>query len=109
VTESKNLKGTDGGIRVELSPFLHRELPEPLYSQLYHWIKKEIEEGRLLPGMKMPSIRQMTTHLKVSRNTVVLAYQQLQSEGYLDSVPKSGIWVAEIEKPPLHPGQDPIL
>lgn len=103
MTESKNLKGTDGGIRVELSPFLHRELPEPLYSQLYHWIKKEIEEGRLLPGMKMPSIRQMTTHLKVSRNTVVLAYQQLQSEGYLDSVPKSGIWVAEIEKPPLHP------
>ncbi|MGM7723081.1 PLP-dependent aminotransferase family protein [Metabacillus sp. Hm71] len=88
---------------MELTPFLNKELPESLYSQLYHWIKKEIEEGRLLPGMKMPSIRQLTTHLKVSRNTVEAAYQQLQSEGYLESVPKSGIWVAEIEKPLLHP------
>ncbi len=88
---------------MELTPFLQKELPEPLYSQLYHWIKKEIEEGRLLPGMKMPSIRQLTIHLKVSRNTVEAAYQQLQSEGYLESVPKSGIWVAEIEKPSLHP------
>jgi GntR family transcriptional regulator/MocR family aminotransferase len=102
VTEIKKSIGTDGGLTVELTPFLHKELPEPLYSQLYHWIKKEIEEGRLLPGMKMPSIRQLTTHLKVSRNTVEAAYQQLQSEGYLESVPKSGIWVAEIEKPPLH-------
>lgn len=102
VTELKKSIGTDGGLTVELTPFLRKEFPEPLYSQLYHWIKKEIEEGRLLPGMKMPSIRQLTTHLKVSRNTVEAAYQQLQSEGYLESVPKSGIWVAEMEKPPLH-------
>lgn len=88
---------------MEFTPFLDKELPEPLYNQLYHWIKKEIEGGRLLPGTKMPSIRQLTTHLKISRNTVEAAYQQLQSEGYLESVPKSGIWVAEIEKPPLHP------
>ncbi|RQW73628.1 PLP-dependent aminotransferase family protein [Lysinibacillus composti] len=102
VTETKSLIGTDGGSTVEISPFLQKDSPEPLYSQLYHWIKKEIEEDRLLPGMKMPSIRQLTTHLKVSRNTVVSAYEQLQSEGYLESVPKSGIWVAEIEKPTLH-------
>jgi GntR family transcriptional regulator / MocR family aminotransferase len=102
VTEFKSLIGTDGGLEMELTPFLNRELPEPLYIQLYDWIKKEIEEGTLLPGMKMPSIRQLTTHLKVSRNTVETAYQQLQSEGYLESVPKSGIWVAEIEKPVIH-------
>lgn len=88
---------------MEITPFLQKELPEPLYSQLYYWIKKEIEEGRLLPGMKMPSIRQLTLHLKVSRNTVEAAYQQLQAEGYIESVPKSGIWVAEIEKPFFHP------
>lgn len=99
--ELEKLIGTDGGPKVELTPFLHKELPEPLYSQLYHWIKKEIEENRLLPGTKMPSIRQLTNHLKVSRNTIEAAYQQLQSEGYLESVPKSGIWVAEIEKPSL--------
>ncbi|WP_042374896.1 MocR-like pyridoxine biosynthesis transcription factor PdxR [Neobacillus jeddahensis] len=87
---------------MELTPFLQKELPEPLYSQLYHWIKKEIEEDRLLPGMRMPSIRQLMIHLKVSRNTVEAAYQQLQSEGYLESVPKSGIWVAEMEMPSLH-------
>lgn len=102
VTELKSLIGTDGGTTVEFSPFLQKELPEPLYSQLYHWIKKEIEEGRLLPGTKMPSIRQLTIFLKISRNTVEAAYQQLQSEGYLESVPKSGIWVAEIEKLSWH-------
>ncbi|WP_318505776.1 PLP-dependent aminotransferase family protein [Bacillus sp. T3] len=88
---------------MELTPFLDKKLPEPLYSQLYNWIKKEIEEGRLLTGTKLPSIRQLTNHLKVSRNTVEAAYQQLQSEGYLESVPKSGIWVAEMEQPLLHP------
>ncbi|GAE32984.1 transcriptional regulator [Halalkalibacter hemicellulosilyticusJCM 9152] len=88
---------------MELTPFLQKDSKEPLYSQLYGWIKKEIEESRLLAGMKMPSIRQLTLHLKVSRNTVEAAYQQLQSEGYLESVPRSGIWVAEIEKPFLHP------
>lgn len=103
VTEFNNLIGTDGGLTLELTPFLQKELAEPLYSQLYHWIKKEIEECRLLPGTKMPSIRQLTLHLKVSRNTVETAYQQLQSEGYLESVPKSGMWVAEIEKPFWHP------
>lgn len=103
MTVFKKTIGTAGGLTVEITPFLHRESSEPLYSQLYHWIKNEIEEGRLLPGMKMPSIRQLTAHLKVSRNTVETAYQQLQSEGYLESVPKSGIWVAEIEKPLLHP------
>lgn len=102
MTELKSLIGTDGGLNMELTPFLDRDLSEPLYSQLYHWIRKEIEEGRLLPGVKMPSIRQLTMHLKVSRNTVEAAYQQLQSEGYLESVPKSGIWVAEIEKPLLN-------
>ncbi|NRD78058.1 PLP-dependent aminotransferase family protein [Bacillus sp. BRMEA1] len=103
VTEIKNLKGTDGGIKVELTPFLQKDLPEPLYSQLYHWIKREIEEGRLQPGTKMPSIRQLSIYLKISRNTVETAYQQLQSEGYLESVPKSGIWVAEMEEPFFHP------
>jgi len=102
VTELKSLIGTDGGLTMELTPFINKDLPESLYSQLYHWIKKEIEENRLLPGMKMPSIRQLTTHLKVSRNTIEAAYQQLKAEGYLESIPKSGIWVTEIEKPLQH-------
>ncbi len=103
MTEIKSLIGTGGGAKVEFTPFLDKELPDPLYSQLYHWIKREIEAGRLLPGTKLPSFRQLATHLKVSRNTVEAAYQQLQAEGYLESVPKSGIWVAEIEEPVMPP------
>lgn len=83
---------------MEITPFIHREKTIPLYSQLYHWMKTEIEEGRLLPGTKVPSIRQLTHHLQISRNTVDAAYQQLQAEGYLESIPRSGIWVAEIEE-----------
>lgn len=111
MTEFKSLIGTDGGFHVEFTPFLDKELPEPLYSQLYHWIKREIDEGRLLPGTKLPSIRQLSTHLQVSRNTVEGTYQQLQAEGYLESVPKSGMWVAEMEKLLLPPiaSEEPIL
>lgn len=96
---------------MEISPFLNKELPEPLYIQLYHWIRKEIEDGRLMPGTKMPSIRELTANLNVSRNTVETAYQQLQAEGYLESIPKSGVWVAEIEKPVWHlpPVKHPII
>ncbi|WP_265415876.1 MocR-like pyridoxine biosynthesis transcription factor PdxR [Paenibacillus albus] len=49
---------------------------------------------------RLPSIRQLSAHLVVSKNTVEAAYQQLLSEGYLQSRPRSGIFVLPLEQVP---------
>lgn len=69
---------------------------EPLYEQIYRYLKEEIKTGRLAVNTKLPSTRNLAFHLQVSRNTIDLAYSQLVSEGYVESVPKSGYYVNEI-------------
>lgn len=68
----------------------------PMYEQIYSFIKNEIKEGRLTEAYKLPSARNLASHLNISRNTVDMAYSQLVSEGYIEAVPKSGFYVAAI-------------
>ncbi len=68
-----------------------------LYEQIYEYIKDEICAGKLLSGEKLPSTRSLAEHLLVSRSTVDLAYEQLLSEGYLESVPCRGYFVQGTE------------
>ena len=65
-----------------------------LADQLYGALRREIEQGRLAPGAKMPSKRQLAAHLSVSTATVEAAYGRLSSEGYCESRPRSGIYAA---------------
>ena len=58
---------------------------EPLYIQLYRHFRTEIEQNNLKEGVKMPSIRWLADSLSVSKITVEKAYQQLLSEGYIQS------------------------
>lgn len=68
----------------------------PLYQQLYTHIKTEIQSGSLPYGSKLPSSRNLASHLQVSRNTVDTAYSQLVSEGYIEARPKTGYFVNQI-------------
>lgn len=68
----------------------------PLYEQIYNYIKNEIRTGKLTVTQKLPSTRSLSVNLQISRNTVELAYSQLLSEGYIESRPKSGYYVADI-------------
>ncbi|MBS4161395.1 GntR family transcriptional regulator, partial [Klebsiella pneumoniae] len=86
---------------IELTPLLNKKLGIPLYIQLYEYIKKDIEEGSIPQGAVLPSIRYLSEHLKVSKNTVENAYGQLVAEGYTESKPRSGIKVLPLEKPLL--------
>jgi len=65
-----------------------------LTDQLYGALREEIEQGRLKTGEKMPSKRQLAAHLHVSTATVETAYGRLASEGYCESRPRSGMYVA---------------
>lgn len=69
----------------------------PLYEQIYGYIKEQIKSGMLVKGTRIPSGRVLSSYLEVSRSTVIMAYEQLISEGYIESRPGSGYYVADIE------------
>lgn len=68
-----------------------------LYEQIYQYIKREIIDGSLSQGERLPSTRLLSKQLKISRSTIELAYGQLKSEGYLESIPGSGYFICDIE------------
>lgn len=69
----------------------------PLYIKLYNQIKNQILSGNLLPHTKLPSIRQLSAEIAVSRNTVEYVYEQLCTEGFIHSKPRSGYYVSSLE------------
>jgi len=66
----------------------------PIYRQIYGWIRDAILAGTLRPGQRVPSTRSMVGHLKVSRISVLGAYEQLIAEGYLETFTGIGTCVA---------------
>ena len=76
---------------------LNNDNKEPLYMQIYKHIKDEILCGSIPSDSKLPSIRNLCKDLKVSKNTVEAAYEQLIAEGYVKSKNRSGLYVENIE------------
>ncbi len=68
-----------------------------LYEQIYEHIKKEIRDGKLLAGGRLPSTRSLAEYLQVARSTVEYAYGQLLDEGYIESRPYKGYYVCSME------------
>ena len=66
----------------------------PLYRRIYDALKSAIREGRIGAEERLPSTRALAQDLRVSRNTVLLAYEQLAAEGYLAGNPRSSTRVA---------------
>ncbi len=65
----------------------------PMYEQLYRAIAGEITGGRLPPGAKLPSRREMSGHLGVSGQTVSDALDLLKAEGFLRGEARRGLFV----------------
>lgn len=71
---------------------------ESLYIRIYRSIREDCLSGLLRPGDRLPSRRKLARELGVAVNTVDGAYQQLVSEGYVESVPRSGFVVRPLFK-----------
>ena len=69
---------------------------DSLYEYLCKCIKKDIIRGTLKPGEKLPSKRIFASNLGVSVITVENTYAQLVAEGYIYSVPKKGVYIADV-------------
>ena len=80
----------------QIMPILEPTNPEPLYLQLYHYIKTNILDGSIVSGEKLPSLRALSKSLEISLTTIGLAYDQLLVEGYISSRPGAGYFVNEI-------------
>jgi GntR family transcriptional regulator / MocR family aminotransferase len=65
-----------------------------LYQQVFRAVRADILACRLTSGARLPSTRELAAALKVSRNVVVLAYEQLLAEGYAQARAGSGTMVA---------------
>lgn len=85
--------------------FIDRDRPEGLQMQLRQAIASSILAGRLRGGDRMPSSRKLAQHLKISRITVTLAYQELIADGYLESRDRSGYFVADTAPVLQNPAQ----
>ncbi|SFI03921.1 MULTISPECIES: PLP-dependent aminotransferase family protein [unclassified Bacillus (in: firmicutes)] len=82
---------------MELTIPLDSKSKIPLYIQIYNYMKKEILQGKIEFGSRLPSHRSLSLQLNVSRNTVEYAYQQLIAEGYVESKHRRGLFVASID------------
>ncbi|MFM9942844.1 MAG: PLP-dependent aminotransferase family protein [Hyphomicrobiaceae bacterium] len=71
-----------------------RRKNEPLHAQLGQQLRRMILEGRIGRGVRLPSSRSLAVDLNISRATVVLAYDQLASEGYLEGRQGAGAFVS---------------
>lgn len=80
-------------VAIELS----RKSGIPLYVQLKERIRQQVESGSWTPGFKLPTERELSSLLGVSRNTVSQAYRELESEGILISLQGKGTYVSEAD------------
>ncbi len=81
-----------------ISPIFNRESNIPIYMQLYEFIKTEITSGVLKPDVKLPSIREASTTMNLSKTTIENAYSQLVAEGYIENSPKRGYYVCDLSE-----------
>src|SRR5689334_15373949 len=82
---------------------LHLDSDNGLRAGLEQALREAIRLGRLVPGARLPSSRALAQKLGIARGTVTQAYEQLSAEGYLTTVPRSGVVVAP------HPAPRPSL
>jgi GntR family transcriptional regulator / MocR family aminotransferase len=92
------------GLGPEILLELDRDRSEPLRVQLERGLRDAIRSGRLKPGERLPSSRELARELGVSRGLVLECYTQLQAESYLTSRGGSATRVASgAEAPPGPP------
>ncbi|MEX0749989.1 MAG: PLP-dependent aminotransferase family protein, partial [Dehalococcoidia bacterium] len=69
--------------------------PEPMYRQLYDAVRKAVLDRTLAPGTRLPATRELARDLGVARNTVMLAFDQLIAEGYVEGRVGAGTYVTD--------------
>lgn len=70
----------------------------PIYAQICDGLREQIRSGILPAGERLPSVRELATQLTINPNTIQRSYRQLESEGFIASVPGKGSFVCAIAR-----------
>jgi GntR family transcriptional regulator len=73
----------------------------PIYRQIANQVKYLVASGLLRPGEELPPIRTLALQLKVTPNTIVKAYGELEISGVIHKRQGSGTFVSEAERPQI--------
>ena len=72
----------------------HRDA-RPIYIQIMSSLQDQIKGGVLLPGDKLPSVRELATELAINPNTIQRAYRELEQQGVIETIPGKGCFVCQ--------------
>ncbi|AWZ47437.1 GntR family transcriptional regulator [Clostridiaceae bacterium 14S0207] len=67
----------------------------PIYTQIMNFIKGKVINGELNPGDKVPSVRELSSQLKINPNTIQRAYGELEREGITYTQRGMGTFIVE--------------
>jgi DNA-binding transcriptional MocR family regulator len=70
---------------------------QPIYEKVYNKLKEMIEEGLLPPESKLPSTRELALMTKVSRSTILTAYEMLENNEFVYTLQGKGTFVSKIK------------
>ena len=71
---------------------------DPIYEQITRQIKDNIIKGNIFPGEMLPSIRSLARELKISVITTKRAYEELERDGFIETVPGKGSYVSSFNR-----------
>ena len=77
-----------------MTVFIDNKSSAPIYDQIYSQIKQQIISGALQEKEMLPSIRGLAKDLRISCITTKRAYEELEKEGFIYTVPAKGCYVA---------------
>jgi GntR family transcriptional regulator len=69
----------------------------PIYEQIKDNYKRLILSGGIAAGDKLPSVRELASQLAINPNTIQRAYRELESEGFIYTVPGKGSFAGEVK------------
>ena len=81
---------------MELTLSLDANAGKPLQAQVFDQIRELILDGQIKAGMALPASRSLAERLRLSRNTVLSAYERLAAEGYVRARGTAGLFVEPI-------------
>ena len=76
---------------------LDHQSKDPIFEQIQRQILHFIEAGILKPGDRLPSVRQLALDNGINPNTAAKAYAELEKAGYVNNIPKKGVYIAELD------------
>lgn len=74
---------------------IDRESSKALYLQIVDAIIREVSQGRLQPGQRLPGTRKLGELLGINRKTIIVAYEELMAQGWIEIASSSGTFIAE--------------